>query len=73
MRTLEDGFEVGAVDSGEGLRLARLAHGSCSCFNNLFTPVSHVGTVLLGIKPDDKYSENEERTLKDFIYLIIYC
>lgn len=53
MRTLEDcvGF---VVWTGEGLRFMRFAHGSCSCFITLLTPVSHDETLLLGIRPVGK-------------------
>ena len=50
MRTLEDCVGVVAC-TGEGLRFMRFAHGSCSCFITLFTPVSQDATLLLGIRP----------------------
>lgn len=57
MRTLEEGVLEGVVvGDGEGLRFALLALGSSSSFNTLFTPVSHDGILLHGIKPEKYFS-----------------
>lgn len=72
MRTLEDC--VGVVDwTGDGLRLIRFAHGSCSCFITLLTPVSHDATLLFGIRPVGNESvviKSKNTKLQKIIYYL---